>query len=101
MIEQCLCDIKGQAVDPSKKYFTSERKSGQSWTPAFVEYIIEEKCTGCGLCVRVCVGNCYELIEVNGKKKAKVVNGQNCLGDCHCHKLCKPHCIVCKPREMK
>lgn len=48
-----------------------------------------EKCTGCKTCVSVCPGLCFEIQDVNGKKKAAVVNQQNCYGCRACVIHCK------------
>lgn len=105
MVEEC-CDILGNKLDPNKKWLTAKRADGVEWVPAFVQYVNPEKCTGCGLCIKVCLGNCYELQEniIKGKKKkvAVVVRPENCYGDCHCHKICPVEggAMVCKPREI-
>lgn len=114
MLEVC-CDILGNELDVGE-WYQGKTKSGKHWVPAYVEYIEENRCIGCGLCVKVCVGNCYEMkavperkvtVAINGKQKtltvkkiAVVVNPDNCMGDCHCHKICPVDdaAIVCKPK---
>lgn len=101
------CDVLGRNIENGKKFLTNKTASGAEWIPAFVQMVDAEKCTGCGSCVRICVGNCYEIKEmtVNGKKKkvSVVVNPENCFGDCHCHKTCPVigGAMVCVPKEME
>lgn len=117
MPEIC-CDVLGKHLESGKKFLTNKTASGAEWIPAFVQKVDAEKCIGCGSCVKVCLGNCYELKEktVNGKKKkvAVVVSPENCFGDCHCHKVCPVKiegdkspssgsggAMVCKSKEIK
>lgn len=65
----------------------------------YVQSVDPEKCIGCGRCVKVCLGGCYEMQEVEGETKAVVVNPANCMGDCHCHKVCPVEggAMSCRP----
>ncbi|MDT8444437.1 MAG: 4Fe-4S binding protein [Desulfuromonadales bacterium] len=72
----------------AKRYLTFRRQDGAPWTPMYVRSVDPAKCIGCGLCVKVCAGECYEMREVEGSQKAVIVNPGTCLGDCHCHKIC-------------
>ncbi len=114
MVEAC-CDVLGNELGVGE-WHQAKTKSGKQWVPTYVEYIDEKRCIGCGLCVKVCVGDCYEMkmvpekevtVTINGKQKtlavkkiAVVVNPDNCMGDCHCHKICPVDgaAIVCKPK---
>ncbi|MFQ6130079.1 MAG: 4Fe-4S binding protein [Candidatus Hadarchaeaceae archaeon] len=113
---KACCDVLGNELDPAKDWYNGETKSGAPWVPTFIERIDPQKCIGCGLCVKVCTGNCYELREteerevavtIGGKhvtklvkRVAMVVNANACLGDCSCHKICPVDggAIVCKPK---
>ena len=88
-------------IDDSVAYYQGETKSGQKWTPAFIEYIDEEKCNGCGMCVKVCSRGVYEIQELNGRKISVAANACNCVGDGSCHMICKPNAIVCVPRKIE
>ncbi len=114
MVEAC-CDILGNELGEGEWYQVTT-KSGESWVPTYIEYIDESKCTGCGLCVKVCVGHCYEMravpereitVAINGEQKtvtarkvAVLVNPDDCMGDCHCHKICPVDgaAMVCQPK---
>lgn len=102
MKETC-CDVLGRELKTGK-YQTNKTAYSAEWIPAFVQKVDAEKCIGCGSCVKVCLGNCYELQEkiVNGEKKkvSVAVRPENCFGDCHCHKVCLiiGGAMVCKPK---
>lgn len=68
----------------------------------YVQEVDPAKCTGCGLCVKVCLGGCYEIREVDGERKARVVRPERCMGDCHCHKVCPVEggAMSCQPVEL-
>jgi len=83
-----MSDCCSGIICPSKQYLTFQRQDGTPWTPMYVRGVDPAKCVGCGLCAKVCVGGCYEMQEVEGGKKAVIVNPGACLGDCHCHKIC-------------
>lgn len=104
MAKKECCTILGQPLDTKKNWVTNKRKDGSEWIPMFLEYVDAEKCTGCGLCVKICTGRCYEMqeIEVAGKKKkvSVAVRPKDCLGDCSCHLICPVPgaAMVCKPK---
>ncbi len=106
MAEEC-CDVLGNPLSAERKWFRSRKANGEEWVPAFLLDVDENKCTGCGMCVRVCLGNCYEMQEliINEKKKkvAAAVRPENCFGDCHCHKVCPVSggAMVCRPKLIE
>lgn len=97
------CTILGEKLDPRENWVTNVRKNGKEWIPMFLEYVDPEKCIGCGLCVKVCTGYCYEIQEINDKKVAVAVHPENCLGDCSCHLICPVEggAMVCNPKKIK
>ncbi|MFN4133333.1 MAG: 4Fe-4S binding protein [Candidatus Hadarchaeales archaeon] len=113
------CDILGNKLDEAIDLYRGETKSGLPWIPAFVDHVDPQKCIGCGLCVKVCTGDCYEFreteereisVSIGGKlvkKRVKlvavVVNADTCLGDCSCHKICPVDggAMVCKPKPRR
>lgn len=103
MTEPC-CDVLGGKLDEGKSWYTAKKRDGSTWVPTFIEYVDPEKCTGCGMCVKVCSSNVYEMKELDdGRKVSQVVNPESCLGDCHCHKVCPVSggAMVCKPRLLE
>lgn len=100
MINKECCTILGNKIDHKQNWTTNTRKNGKKWIPMFLEYVDPKKCTGCGMCVKVCTGNCYEIQQINGKKVSVAVRPENCLGDCSCHLICpvQGSAMVCKPK---
>lgn len=68
----------------------------------YIQEVDPNQCIGCGKCVQVCMGGCYEMVEIGGGKTARVVNPGNCMGDCHCHKACPVEggAMTCRPVEL-
>lgn len=90
----------GYGIEPEESFQTILTKGGRSWVQAFIEAIDLEKCNGCGKCVRACGQNVYALVAAYGARKATIVNGDECLGDCHCHKACPTGALICRPRRL-
>lgn len=67
------------------------------WQTAFIDHIDEKKCTGCGVCVRVCPRRVLGMQESKGREIAVVINAENCIGDGSCTKVCEPKAIVYRP----
>jgi NAD-dependent dihydropyrimidine dehydrogenase PreA subunit len=87
----------GKVVDGN--YYQAETKSGEKWTPAFIDHVDENKCAGCGMCVKVCSRNVYEILEIDNKKISVTINAGNCVGDGSCHMVCKSNAIICFPKK--
>jgi len=58
-------------------------------------FIDEEKCTGCGECVRMCPKGprIFMIVEKNGKKVAEILDRSFCIGCGTCVSICKPGAI--------
>lgn len=54
--------------------------------------VITEKCTGCGLCVEVCPGFVFDMMN----EKASVVRGEWCIGCGHCGAVCPVEAVLHK-----
>ncbi len=54
-------------------------------------FVDEEKCTGCGECVRVCPKGprIYRIVEKKGRKVAEVMDKSFCFGCTSCVGVCK------------
>jgi NAD-dependent dihydropyrimidine dehydrogenase PreA subunit len=64
---------------------------GVEWVPGTGEFITvdPEKCTGCGDCIKVCLGNCYAIKN----KIAKVKSLDKCMECGACWYVCEPEAI--------
>lgn len=98
--------------------FSVTMPSGESWTPAFVEDINEDKCIGCGRCFRVCPRGVLELIgldedgerisldpdgdddEEYEKKVMTIAHKELCIGCTACSKICPKKCYTHAPAAV-
>ncbi len=66
----------------------SREYPGVEWTGGAGVFIAVDgnRCTGCGNCVKVCLGGCYEI----SKKKARIRNLALCMECGSCWYVC-PH----------
>ncbi|MCX9084307.1 MAG: 4Fe-4S binding protein [Candidatus Methanoperedens sp.] len=57
--------------------------------------IDQEKCIGCGECIKVCPKGprIYWLIEKKGRKVAEVGDKSFCIGCANCMAMCRPGAI--------
>lgn len=95
--EGALCALGGTAPNPvlsTIRYFRSEYEAHirEKKCPAGVckalihYYIINEKCPGCGKCVKVCPS---EAITFMGKKKPVILEQSKCIKCGTCYDVCK------------
>ena len=70
---------------------TFEELPGVEWIEGTGDFIKvdEKKCTGCGNCVKVCLGNCYEI----EKKKARIKSLEKCMECGACWYACSEDAI--------
>jgi NAD-dependent dihydropyrimidine dehydrogenase PreA subunit len=70
---------------------TSERYPGVQWVEGTGEFIVvdPEKCNGCGNCVKVCLGGCYEI----SGKKARIKSLDECMECAACWYACEGDAI--------
>lgn len=64
----------------------SEAFPGVEWVEGpgdFVE-VLEEACTGCGNCLKVCLGGCFEIAE----RRARVRSLDTCMECASCWYVC-------------
>jgi len=64
---------------------------GVEWVPGTGDFInvVEDKCNGCGDCVRVCLAQCFRL----RRKKAYVKSLENCFECGACWFVCAEDAI--------
>ena len=97
LIDSSLCALGATAPNPvltTIRYFKDEYEAHikEKRCPAGVckalihYYIIEEKCPGCGLCVKACP---QEAITSMGKKKPVVLDESKCIKCGACYDVCK------------
>ena len=97
LIDSSLCALGSTAPNPvitTIRYFRDEYEAHikEKRCPAGVckalihYYIIDEKCPGCGLCVKACP---QEAIKFMGKKKPVVLDQSKCIKCGACYDICK------------
>lgn len=65
---------------------------GVEWVEGTGEFIKidDDRCTGCANCVKVCLANCYEIVN----KKAKIKSLEKCMECAVCWYVCKSEAII-------
>lgn len=98
--------------------FSVTMPSGQTWTPAFVTKLDDEKCIGCGRCFKVCPRGVLELVGLNEdgeyvrvdedgdddeeyeKKVMTIAHQELCIGCTACSKICPKKCYTHAPASI-
>lgn len=81
---------------------------GKVWTPQFVQEINQDKCIGCGRCLKACGRNVLTLRALNEdgefvedeeedeieRKVMAILNSDNCIGCEACSRVCPKNCYT-------
>jgi NADH-quinone oxidoreductase subunit F len=97
LLDSSLCQLGGSAPNPvltTLKYFREEyeehikqKKCRAGVCKKLIRFsIIEEKCPGCGMCVKACP---EEAITSMGKKKPVILDEAKCIKCRTCYDICK------------
>jgi NADH-quinone oxidoreductase subunit F len=104
LIDGSLCALGATAPNPvltTIRYFRDEyeahirdKKCPAGVCKELITYqIIEEKCPGCGLCVKACP---VEAITFMGKKKPVILDQEKCIKCGACYDVCKLGAVAIK-----
>ncbi|MCG6200816.1 ferredoxin III, nif-specific [Psychromonas antarctica] len=87
-------------------YSTGTTKSGESWTPEFIEHLDQANCIGCGRCYNVCTRDVFSPEEIDVDEDdagdydddvrmvMAVADADNCIGCLACVKVCSKGCFT-------
>ncbi|WP_448596029.1 4Fe-4S dicluster domain-containing protein [Thermoflexus hugenholtzii] len=64
-------------------------------------FVDEERCLGCGLCVRVCPLDVFRMIERDGRRKpvARAIYPEDCMSCFICEEYCPADCLYVSPER--
>jgi len=75
-------------------------ESKMTYSSNFISVVNSEKCTGCGLCVKICPVDCIEMVE-NAGKKSVAVDASRCLGCGVCIRSCRKGALKMEKRAQR
>ena len=83
-------------------YITGITRGRREWIPKFVRSVDEERCIGCGRCMKICAHGVLAPVEVvdeyeSSKMCASVQNADDCIGCEACGHTCKKQAFSFEP----
>lgn len=82
-------------------FVTGLTRGRKEWTPRFVKAVDDEKCIGCGRCMKTCAHDVLAFREVDEEESAKmfasVRNPLNCIGCEACGATCNKKAFSFEP----
>lgn len=82
-------------------HVTGLTRGRKEWTPKFVKAVDDEKCIGCGRCMKICAHDVLGFKEVDEEESAKmfasVQNPLNCIGCGACGATCNKKAFSFEP----
>lgn len=82
-------------------FVTGLTRGRKEWTPRFVKAVDDEKCIGCGRCMKICAHDVLAFREVDEEESAKmfasVRNPLNCIGCEACGATCNKKAFSFEP----
>lgn len=86
---------------------TGITRGGTEWTPAFITYLDQALCIGCGRCYKVCSRDVFELVDKSdldldsddeddddGSMVMSLKDQLDCIGCQACAKVCTKKCLT-------
>jgi Nif-specific ferredoxin III len=83
-------------------YVTGLTRGKKAWTPKFVASINEEKCIGCGRCIKICAHGVLAPVEAvdeyeSSKVCASIQHVDDCIGCEACGRTCRKQAFSFEP----
>ncbi len=82
-------------------YVTGLTRGRTEWTPQYVKAVDDNKCIGCGRCMKICAHAVLAPKEVDEEESAKmfasVKNPENCIGCEACGRTCSKKAFSFEP----
>ncbi len=82
-------------------YITGFTRGKKEYIPRFVKAVDDEKCIGCGRCMKICAHGVLAPKEVDEEDSAKmfasVANPEDCIGCEACGRTCKKDAFSFEP----
>lgn len=82
-------------------YITGLTRGKTEWTPMFVKGVDDNKCIGCGRCMKICAHDVLAPKEVDEEESAKmfasVKHPDNCIGCQACGRTCTKKAFSFEP----